>query len=210
MIQSAEDLAPVVGVSAACRALQVPRSGLYRRRRPPPASPPRPRATPARALSPGEKVQVREVLNSPRFQDCPPRQVYATLLDEGMYLCSISSLYRILQENREIRERRNQLRHPAYAKPRLVATAPNQVWTWDITKLRGPVKWSVYYLYVLLDLPKEPLRGGLADRRTGKRPAGAVVDCGGLPPPGHRPPTTDRAFGPGRADDRQVLGLAHG
>ena len=152
MIQSAEDLAPVVGVSAACRALQVPRSALYRRRRPPRASPPRPRATPARALSPGEKMQVREVLNSPRFQDCPPRQVYATLLDEGTYLCSISSLYRILQENREIRERRNQLCHPAYAKPRLVATAPNQVWTWDITKLRGPVRWSVYYLYVLLDL----------------------------------------------------------
>ena len=131
MIQSAEDLAPVVGVSAACRALQVPRSALYRRRRPPPASPPRPRATPARALSPGEKVQVREVLNSPRFQDCAPRQVYATLLDEGTYLCSVSSLYRVLRENREIRERRNQLRHPAYVTPRLVATAPNQVWTWD-------------------------------------------------------------------------------
>ena len=152
MIRCAEELAATVGLSAACRALQVARSGLYRRRHPRAVSPPRPRPSPERALSPLEKTQVREILNSPRFQDCPPRQVYATLLDEGTYLCSISSLYRILQENREIRERRNQLRHPAYAKPRLVATAPNQVWTWDITKLRGPAKWSVYYLYVLLDL----------------------------------------------------------
>jgi putative transposase len=84
--------------------------------------------------------------------DCSPRQVYGTLLDEEIYLCSVSTMYRILGENQEVRERRNQKRHPAYTKPELVATAPNQVWTWDITKLRGPVTHVYYYLYTILDI----------------------------------------------------------
>jgi putative transposase len=95
---------------------------------------------------------VREELNSERFQDCAPREVYGTLLDEGQYLCSWRSMYRILAENQEVRERRNQLRHPHYSKPELLATSPNQLWSWDITKLLGPTKWTYYYLYVILDV----------------------------------------------------------
>jgi putative transposase len=91
-------------------------------------------------------------LNSDRFCDASPRQVYATLLDEGRYVCHWRTMYRVLEEHDEVRERRNQLRHPSYAKPELLATAANQLWSWDITKLRGPEKWTYYYLYVLLDV----------------------------------------------------------
>jgi putative transposase len=103
-------------------------------------------------LSQVEKIKVREELNSERFQDRSPREVYATLMDEGRYLCSWRSMYRILDENQEVRERRNQLRHPNYVKPELLATAPNQLWSWDITKLLGPTKWTYFYLYVILDV----------------------------------------------------------
>jgi putative transposase len=92
------------------------------------------------------------VLNSERFQDLAPREIYAELLDEERYLCSISTMYRILAEHAEVRERRNQLRHPAYHKPELLATGPNQVWSWDITQLRGPSKGVYYYLYVIIDI----------------------------------------------------------
>ena len=129
MIAAAEELAESVGVSKACRVLTMPRSRLYRERRP--KRPPTPRPTPKRALSQEEKVEVRETLNSERFQDCPPREVYATLLDEGIYLCDWRTMYRILEEYGEVRERRNQLQHPVYSKPELLATAPNQVWSWD-------------------------------------------------------------------------------
>ena len=95
---------------------------------------------------------MREVLNSERFVDCAPRQVYATLLDEGRYLCSWRTMYRILDAHAEVRERRNQLRHPTYTKPELLATQPNQLWSWDITKLKGPAAWTYYYLYVILDV----------------------------------------------------------
>ena len=146
-----EHLAAEVGVKTACEALGLPRSSHYAARQPRP-HPGRRLAVPPRALSTEEKTEARQTLNSPRFADQAPREVYATLLDEGTYLCSVVSMYRILRENQEVRERRNQLRHPAYAKPRLLATGPNQVWTWDITKLLGPVKWTYFYLYVLLDL----------------------------------------------------------
>ena len=95
---------------------------------------------------------MRQLLNSERFQDCAPREVYATLLDEGEYLCHWRSMYRILAEHDEVRERRNQLRHPKHVKPQLLATQSNQLWSWDITKLLGPAKWTYYYLYVLLDV----------------------------------------------------------
>lgn len=107
---------------------------------------------PARALSQAEKRAVRQMLNSERFQDCAPREVYGALLDEGQYLCSWRTMYRILAENDEVRERRNQLRHPNYVKPELLATKPNELWSWDITKLLGPTKWTYYYLYVILDV----------------------------------------------------------
>jgi putative transposase len=152
MIQAAEQLASIVGTQLACDALGVPRSSLYRHRRPATEREPGPRPAPARVLSPDEKAQVRDVLNSERFQDLAPREVYATLLDEGLYYCYWRTMYRILAEHAEVRERRNQLRHPAYARPELMATAPNQVWSWDITKLRGPSKGIYYYLYVILDI----------------------------------------------------------
>jgi len=149
-MQSAEAFGKSIGVQAACAALIVPRSSLYRARTPQVV-----RSSPkisARALSQIEKIKVREELNSERFQDRSPREVYATLMDEGRYLCSWRSMYRILDENKEVRERRNQLRHPNYTKPELLATAPNQLWSWDITKLLGPSKWTYFYLYVILDV----------------------------------------------------------
>jgi putative transposase len=153
-MRAAEALAQVTGVTTACQVLNVPRSRLYRVRHPQP-KPPTPhnqRPQPARALSEGEKEAVRTVLNSERFQDQSPRQVYATLLDEGIYFCHWRTLYRVLEEHDEVRERRNQLRHLVYAKPELLATGPNPLWSWDSTKLRGLVTWTYYYLYVMLDV----------------------------------------------------------
>lgn len=153
MIQIAAELGQQVPVRRACRALGMSSASLYRRRRSEPG-PRKPLETPGerRALNAEEKAQVRNTLNSERFVDQAPREIYATLLDEGSYLCSVSTMYRILRENQEVRERRNQLRHPVFTKPELLATGPHQVWTWDITKLLGPVRWTYYYLYVLLDL----------------------------------------------------------
>jgi putative transposase len=152
LITSTEQLAESVGVSAACQALDMPRSSLYRTRHGTAPDKAREGSVSPRMLSPDEKVEVRHVLNSERFADQPPREVYASLLDEGTYLCSWRTMYRILDENQEVRERRNQLRHPQYAKPELLATQPNQLWSWDITKLLGPTKWTYYYLYNLLDV----------------------------------------------------------
>jgi len=153
-MEAAELLAPDVGIKPACEALGVSRAGLYRRRAVGTAKPvpPRKRPAPPRALTETEKQVVLDALHSERFQDKAPHEVYATLLDEGRYLCSIRTMYRILEESHEIKERRNQLRHPTYQKPELLATAPNQVWSWDITKLLGPQKWSYFYLYVILDI----------------------------------------------------------
>jgi putative transposase len=163
MIQAAEQLGESVGVSAACQALGVPRGSLYRARQPKKA--PQPRPTPERALSQEEKDQVRQVLNSERFQDSVPRQVYATLLDEGEYLCHWRTMYRILDEHGEVRERRNQLQHPVYTKPELLARGPNQLWSWDITKLKGPAKWTYYYLYVVLDVFSRYVVGWMVAQR---------------------------------------------
>jgi len=154
MMAAAEELAQMVNVATACQALGVPRSALYRARQPA-AEPPRsatPRPAPARALSEPEQVAVQEVLNSERFQDQAPREVYATLLDAGEYLCSWRTMYRILDLYDEVRERRDQLRHPVYVRPELLATGPKQLWSWDITKLRGPTRGTCYYLYVILDV----------------------------------------------------------
>ncbi len=149
---AALDLAATVGMPRAADVFDVPRASLYRIRRPPPATPPTPRPAPPRALTATERAGVLDVLHSDRFADVAPKAVYATLLDDGVYLCSWRTMYRVLATAAEVRERRNQLRHPAYSKPELLATGPNQVWSWDITKLRGPVKWTYYYLYVILDI----------------------------------------------------------
>jgi putative transposase len=139
-----------IGIKPACDAFGLARSGFYRGQAP--AKAPALRPSPPRTLSPEERQAVLATLHSDRFVDTAPATVYATLLDEGRYHCSIRTLYRILDEQAEVTERRNQLRHPAYQKPELLATAPNQVWSWDITKLLGPVKWTYFHLYVILDI----------------------------------------------------------
>ena len=143
-------LSTEIGIKPACDAFGIVRSGFYRGQGP--ATAPAPRPSPPRTLSSEERQAVLATLHSDRFVDTAPATVYATLLDEGRYHCSIRTLYRILDEQAEVTERRNQLRHPVYQKPELLATAPNQVWSWDITKLLGPVKWSYCYLYVILDI----------------------------------------------------------
>ena len=155
MIQAVNDLVPRAGITTACQALNIPRSSFYRAQQPiaPTAiTQDSQRLLSPRALTATEKEMVRVVLNSERFQDQAPREVYATLLDEERYLCSWRTMYRILAENQPVRERRNQLQHPAYAKPELLAMHANQLWSWDITKLRGSVTWTYYYLYVILDV----------------------------------------------------------
>ncbi len=150
MIETTEALAKNIGLSTACKMLGVPRSSLYRARQPKAAAKPRPR--PKRALTEADKTEVRQLLNSERFVDLAPRQVYANLLDEEIYLCHWRTMYRILDEHQESNERRNQLKHPPTAIPRWEATGPRQLWSWDITKLLGPEKWSYHYLYVIIDV----------------------------------------------------------
>lgn len=150
--QAVEELTPLVGTYPACRAVGAAPATIYRRRRPPKPRPRKPRPKPARALSAPERDVVLEELHSERFVDCSPAQVWATLLDEGRYLASERTMYRILAEQGQSRERRDQRVHPAYAKPELLATRPNELWSWDITKLLGPAKWTYFYLYVILDV----------------------------------------------------------
>jgi putative transposase len=148
-------LVPVVGVATACKSTGWPRSSWYRSHRRSPAPPPVPRPAPRpqpRALSVAERQQVLDVLHAERFWDAAPASVYATLLDEGSYLCSISTMYRLLRAQGETGDRRRHATHPPRVKPELLATRPNQVYSWDITKLHGPAKWTYYYLYVLLDI----------------------------------------------------------
>ena len=149
-MQTVAELAPRLGIAPTCAALGLSRASYYRGRAPRPE--PKPRPMPVRALAPEERGEVLAVLNEPRFMDLAPAEVYATLLDEHRYLCSERTFYRVLAENAPVRERRDQLRHPHYAAPQLLATRPNQLWSWDITKLLGPTKWTYYYLYVLLDV----------------------------------------------------------
>lgn len=138
------------GVEPSCQALGVARATYYRRHSPRTA--PRAVGRHPRALSAEERHRVVEVVNGERFCDWAPAQIYASLLDEGQYLCSERTMYRILEANHQVRERRNQLRHPRYAAPELLATRANEVWSWDITKLLGPAKWTYFYLYVILDI----------------------------------------------------------
>jgi len=150
-------LAPRTGTRAACAAVGAPQASYYRRHRvsPPPVRPApvphRDRHQP-RALAPAERQAILDLLHSDRFADAAPPEVWAALLDDGVYLGSISTFYRVLREAGESKERRRQATHPAAAKPELMAAAPNRVWSWDITKLHGPAKWTYYYLYVILDI----------------------------------------------------------
>jgi putative transposase len=152
MEAAVEELTPVIGTRPACRALGVSVATVYRRRRPAPPRERKLRPAPERALSSEERDAVLAELRSERFVDCSPAQVWATLLDEGRYLCSERTMYRLLAEQAEVKERRDQLRHPSYVRPELLAERPNELWSWDITKLLGPQKGSYFYLYVILDV----------------------------------------------------------
>ena len=156
-METVTELAPRLGVRPLCHTLSLSSATYYRHRCPPNASAnpnanaKLPRSSP-RALSPDERRRVLDVLHEPRFVDMAPAEVYATLLDEGAHLCSERTMYRVLSENEEVRERRAISRRTHYTAPELLATRPNELWSWDITKLKGPAKWTWYHLYVVLDV----------------------------------------------------------
>ena len=152
-MNAAIELSRETGVKPACEALAINRASFYRAQAPCSNIFKPERPSPPLALTCEEEQTVRDIMNSQRFEDSSPYEVYASLLDDGKYHCSIRTLYRILERRYgEVRKRRNQLVHPAYSKPELLATAPNQVWSWDITKLKGPAKWTYFYLYVIIDI----------------------------------------------------------
>jgi len=172
-----QELTPIIGTRPACRAVGASPATIYRRRRPPEPRTPKPRPTPARALSQPEREQVLDVLHSERFVDVSPEETYATLLDEGTYLCSTRTMYRILDAHHGgVRERRNQLTHPPYAKPELLAQRPNELWSWDISKLLGPAKWTYYYLYVILDVFSRYIVGWAVQYRETAQLAKALIE----------------------------------
>jgi putative transposase len=210
MMDAVVALAPASGLTVrTCAALNVSRASVYRRRadlaRPPAEH--RPRPSPRRALSAVERRAVLDVLHSPRFADQAPAEVYASLLDEGVYHCSIRTMYRVLAANQEVRERRNQLRHPVYKKPELLAQAPNEVWSWDITKLMGPAKWTYFYLYVIIDIFSRRVVGWcVADRESASLFAALFDDATTKhpAPPGQLTLHADRG-GPMRAKATALL-----
>ena len=164
--QTIEELAVVVGVRAACAAVGRPRSSHYRHHRqsPPPPRRDRVRASQPRALSQVERKEVLRVLHDPEHVDGAPATVYAKLLDEGVYLASTLTMYRLLRAEDEVHERRRQATHPPHVKPELLATRPNAVWSWDITKLLGPARWTWFYLYVILDIYSRYVPGWMLAR----------------------------------------------
>jgi putative transposase len=178
------ELASTVGTQSACHALGVARGSFYRQRPKPAAALAgailHPRPSPVRALSSLERANVLAHLNQERFRDHSPAAVYATLLDEGHYACSIRTMYRILEAEGQNRERRDQLTHPPYQKPELLATSPNQLWSWDITKLLGPMKWTYYYLYVIMDIFSRYVVGWMvADKESAQLAKRLIQDtCG--------------------------------
>jgi len=170
------ELSQEVGKVRACTALALPRASFYRLNRPPRGDT-QPRPSPPRTLVAEERQAVLQTLNSEEFSDKAPAEVYATLLDRRQYLCSIRTMYRILGKNGEVRERRDQLRHPTYKKPELLATGSNQVWSWDITKLLGPQKWTYFYLYVILDIfSRYPVGWMLAERESASLAERLIVE----------------------------------
>jgi putative transposase len=161
--QAIGELVPLVGVKAACRAVGRPR-GSHHRQSPPPPKRERVPAPRPRALSQVERKEVLRVLHDPEHVDEAPATVYAKLLDQGVYLASTSTMYRVLRAEGEVRERRRQATHPPAAKPELLASGPNEVWSWDITKLLGPAKWTWFYLYVVIDIYSRYVPGWMLAR----------------------------------------------
>ena len=175
--QAITELAPLVGVRAGCAAVGEAQARWYRRHRQSPP-PPRPERVPApqpRALSEVERKELRRVLNSEEFVDEAPATVYAKLLDQGVYLASVPTMYRVLRAHDEVHERRRQATHPAAKKPELLATKPNVCWSWDITKLLGPQKWTYYYLYVILDIYSRYVPGWMLAHAENARLAEALL-----------------------------------
>nr|WP_240672504.1 IS3 family transposase [Corallococcus coralloides] len=163
LMAAAREAVGELGIAPVCQVMGLPRATFYRSLRPK-QGPARERRQP-RALSPEQRAEVLTVLHEPRFADAAPAEVYAQLLDEGRYLCSQRTLYRVLAENQEVRERRNQLRHPNHPVPQVHATKPNELWSWDITKLHGPAKWTYFYLYVVMDVFSRSVVGWLVAHR---------------------------------------------
>jgi putative transposase len=175
MMQAAHTLSKDVGKKAACEAFDVPRATFYRQLKP--AKPQASRPEPPLAMTVSEKQVVLNVLHSERFQDRAPSEIYATLLDEGCYLCSPRTMYRILEaEHGDVKERRRQVKRPLYSKPELLATDPNQVWSWDITKLKGPAKWTYFYLYVIIDIFSRYVVGWMVAHREQKALAKRLIE----------------------------------
>lgn len=154
-------------MGSACEAAGISTTHFYRTRKQKAETPSAEKAPHGRprSLTPAEESQVIALLHSQRFMDCAPREVYATLLEEGTYLCSWRTMYRLLARNDEVRERRKVHRHPTYVKPELAAVAPNQVWTWDITYLKAEVRGQFYYLYVAIDLYSRYVTDWLLDTK---------------------------------------------
>jgi putative transposase len=176
ILSTVDELTPVIGTRPACRALGAAPATIYRARNPPAPRPPKPREPPARALSDAEREAVLAELHSERFADCSPAAVWATLLDEGRYLASERTMYRLLAARHGgVRERRAQREHPPYAAPELLAQRPNEVYSWDITKLKGPAKWTYYYLYVILDVFSRYAVGWTVQHRESGRVANELI-----------------------------------
>jgi putative transposase len=175
--QAVAELQPLVGVRGACTAVGEAQARWYRRHRqsPPPAKPERVPAPQPRALSEVERKELHRVLDSEEFVDEAPATVYAKLLDQGVYLASVPTMYRVLRAHGEVCERRRQASHPAAKKPELLATKPNQVYSWDITKLLGPAKWTWFYLYVLIDIYSRYVPGWLLARAENARLAEVLL-----------------------------------
>ena len=176
MMAAIKEYAPEFGIAPMCRALGINRITVYRsikKESNPPVAVNRPKQK--RALSEAERQTVLNVFHEKRFEDLPPHQIWATLLDEGMYLCSIRTMYRILEKEGEVRERRKQLKHPAYEKPELLATQPKEIWSWDITRLKGPVKWTYFNLYVILDIFSRYVVGWMVAERESSILAKALI-----------------------------------
>jgi putative transposase len=167
MIKLAKQLSPHTGKMAACEALLISRATFYRHHnRRVPAVKTVKQSLPPLALSLGERQAVLDILHSEKFCDDAPHQVFAKLLDQGQYYCSIRTMYRILgAEHNGVRERRRHVQRPNYVKPELLATGPNQVYSWDITKLKGPAKWTYFYLYVILDIFSRYIVGWMVAHR---------------------------------------------
>jgi len=174
-MNAASDLANQVGIKTACETLGIPRATFYRNRKETPCTPVQ-RPAPPLSLSSEERASVLEILNSERFQDKSPYEVYPAILDEGEYHCSISTMYRILGDQDQVKERRKQVQRPSYIKPELLATDPNQLWSWDITKLKSVSKWTYFYLYVIIDVFSRYVVGWLVAPREQKSLAKKLIE----------------------------------